>query len=148
MITAESSPARLGIAVGVGVWVSCSPFFGLHLLIALAIAWPLRLNKLAVAIGTQFSLPPLIPFVAIASANVGELILHGRLLPMGLDALRAVPPAVLIRQIGLAWLVGGCVVGALAGAAVGALVAVFATRYRNRAGASSASLAQPGRQSA
>ena len=130
LMSESASPVRLGVAVGVGVLFACTPFFGFQLVLALAAAWLLRLNKVAVAIGTQFSLPPLVPFVVYASANFGEFILHGRKLSFDLHQLRSMPPGEAAKQIGLVWTVGGLAFGLLAGAFIGALVAVTARRVQ------------------
>lgn len=132
LVVSDVSPGQLGAAVGLGVVFGCSPFFGLQFVLALTIAVPLRLNKLAVAIGTQISTPPLTPFIVFAGANLGELMLHRRLLPLTLAEIRAMPARHLAEQFLLAWTVGGLTLGVLLGAVVGACVAVGARMYRNR----------------
>jgi uncharacterized protein (DUF2062 family) len=64
---ADESPERLGVAVGVGVLCGCSPFLGFQTLLAVALAFLLRLNKLAVFIGLQISIAPVTPLVVFAS---------------------------------------------------------------------------------
>jgi uncharacterized protein (DUF2062 family) len=132
LIVSDVRPGRLGAAVALGVLFGCSPFFGFQFVLALLIAVPLRLNKLGVAIGTQVSTPPLTPFIVFAGANLGELILHRRLLPLTLSAIRAMPPKELAGQFLLAWTVGGLALGVLLGAIAGAAVAVGARIYRAR----------------
>ena len=126
----DSSPKRLGVAVGLGVLFACTPFFGLQLILALIVAWPLRLNKLAVAIGTQLSLPPLIPVIGFVSVNIGELILRQRAVSLTLTQIGSTPASAILEQIGLAWTVGGIVVGLLAGSIIGGTVSVVAMRMR------------------
>jgi uncharacterized protein (DUF2062 family) len=132
LIVSDVRPARLGAAVALGVLFGCSPFFGLQFVLALMIAVPLRLNKLAVAIGTQVSTPPFTPFIIFAGANLGELILHHRLLPLTVSAIRAMPPKELAERFLLAWTVGGLTLGVLLGAVIGATVAVGVRIYRAR----------------
>jgi uncharacterized protein (DUF2062 family) len=132
LIVSDVTPGRLGAAVALGVLFGCSPFFGFQFVLALMFAVPLRLNKLAVAIGTQVSTPPLTPFIVFAGANLGELILHHRLLPLTVGAIRALPPKQLAGQFLLAWTVGGLTLGVLLGAIIGAAVAVGARFYRAR----------------
>jgi uncharacterized protein (DUF2062 family) len=134
LIVSDVRPARLGAAVALGVVFGCSPFFGFQFVLALMIAVPLRLNKLAVAIGTQISTPPLTPFVIFAGANLGELILHHRLLPLTMGAIRAMPAKELAAQFLLAWTVGGLTLGVLLGAVIGSVVAVGVRIYRARYG--------------
>jgi uncharacterized protein (DUF2062 family) len=132
LVVSDVRPARLGAAVGLGVVLGCSPFFGFQLAIALLIAVPLRLNKLAVAIGTQVSAPPLIPFIVFTGANLGELILHQRLLPLTMSAIRAMPARQLAEQFLLAWTVGGLTLGVFLGTIIGAAVALGVRVYRSR----------------
>jgi uncharacterized protein (DUF2062 family) len=132
LVASDARPRALGAAVGLGVLFGCSPFFGLQFLLALAIAVPLRLNKLAVAIGTQISTPPLTPLIVFAGANLGELMLHGRLLPLTLSELRAIPAKRLAEQFLLAWTIGGLTLGVLLGVIVGAIVAAGVGWRRRR----------------
>lgn len=129
----NTSPAGLGVATGVGVLFACTPFFGLQLAIALAIAWLLKLNKVAVAIGTQFSIPPMIPFIVFASAWTGEWIVHRRAFSLSLAELRSATIPELAAQIGIAWLVGGTVVGLVSGSIVGTIVFLVARRRAQKA---------------
>ena len=128
LLSENTSPVRLGVAVGVGVLFACTPFYGFQLWLALLVAWPLRLNKVAVAIGTQFSIPPMIPFIVLASAWTGEWLVHGHALSVSREQLRTTPVSELALQIGVAWTVGGVVVGLVAGTVIGAVVATIARR--------------------
>src|SRR5215467_14486260 len=48
----EETPERVATAIGLGVGIGFSPFIGLHLLLALGLAWLLRLNKIDTVLGT------------------------------------------------------------------------------------------------
>lgn len=128
LLSENTSPVRLGVAVGVGVFFACTPFYGFQLWLALGVAWLCRLNKVAVAIGTQFSIPPMIPFIVFASAWIGGWLVHGRPLSISRDHLRSTNVKELAAQIGLAWTVGGLVVGLVCGTIIGAIVAIIAAR--------------------
>jgi uncharacterized protein (DUF2062 family) len=136
LVVSDIRPAQLGAAVGLGVVFGCSPFFGFQFVLALLIAVPLRLNKLAVLLGTQISTPPLTPFIVFAGANLGELMLHQRLLPLTLNAIRAMPAKQLAEQFLLAWTVGGLALGVILGAIATAVVAVGVRFYRSNWAAS------------
>lgn len=116
-----------------GVLFACTPFYGFQLWLALLVAWPLRLNKVAVAIGTQFSVPPMIPFIVLASAWTGEWLVHGRALSISREQLRTSNVKELAAQIGVAWTVGGLVVGLVSGTIIGTAVAIIAARRGRRA---------------
>jgi uncharacterized protein len=48
----EETPERVAAAIGLGVGIGFSPFIGLHLLLALGLAWLFRLNKIDTVLGT------------------------------------------------------------------------------------------------
>ncbi len=122
LLATDARPELFGAAVGLGVLFGCSSFFGFQLLLALAIAVPLRLNKVAVAIGTQISTPPLTPIIVFAGANLGELMLHRRLLPLTLAEIRAMPARQLAERFLWAWTVGGLALGAVLGVIIGGAI--------------------------
>lgn len=55
------------LALGLGVFVGTTPFYGFHTLIIILIALAARLNVILLWIGTHISLPPLIPFLIIGT---------------------------------------------------------------------------------
>lgn len=130
----HASPARLGLAVGVGVLVGCSPLYGLQTGLGLALAFALRLNKLAVVLGTQISIPPLAPLLAFGSIQLGALLHSGAPLTLDRSALawRELPR--LVGRYALLWAIGGAVVGLALGAAAGLLTFAMArARLRRHA---------------
>ncbi len=131
----HASPARLGLAVGLGVVIGCSPFFGLHLPLGLGLALLLRLNKVAVFLGSQISIPPLAPLLGFASVQVGARLLSGAWLHLGAAdfALTRLPG--LVRTFFLSWLLGGLLVGVALGLPVGLLTGLV-IRWRRRCAAS------------
>lgn len=133
LLAEDARPVRLGAAVAVGVLFGCTPFYGFQTLLALAVAWPLRLNKVAVVLGTQVSLPPLIPLVVFGGANLGERILEGRWLPLSLAEIRAAPAAQLAKEFFAAWLLGGVVLGVGLGAIAWVVTTIVARRVQRTA---------------
>lgn len=128
LLSENASPTRLGVAVGVGVLFACTPFYGFQLWLGLGAAWLLRLNKVAVAIGTQFSFPPLIPFIVLGSVWIGELLVHGRAPSLSRAQFQGMGARDLLTQFGVPWVIGGLVVGAVAGTIIGSAVTVIAAR--------------------
>jgi len=53
----NDNPHRIAAAFSLGVFISCSPFIGLHFISAFFLAWVLRLNPVAVILGTLFNNP-------------------------------------------------------------------------------------------
>ncbi len=72
MMRSNRDPAKLSLAIGIGVFVGCTPVYGFHTLIVAAIALSMRLNVVAAFIGSQVSLPPLVPFLVLASIYIGK----------------------------------------------------------------------------
>jgi uncharacterized protein (DUF2062 family) len=75
----EEPPERVAAAIGVGVAIGFSPFVGLHLVMALAIALLFRLNKLDAILGTLAGSVPTWSIVYPIGYRLGRLILgHDR----------------------------------------------------------------------
>lgn len=123
-------PARLGLAVFVGVMIGLSPFYGFHVVAALACAMLFRLNKLTIWLGTNVSFPILSPFFAFISCQLGHLVLKGRFMEIGLVALREMR----MRDLFVYWAVGFPVQGMVLGGLLG--WGVYRVARRRRTGRS------------
>lgn len=126
----HAQPSRLGAAVAFGVWVGCTPFYGLQTVIGLALATVLRLNRVAVLLGMQISIPPLAPFLLFANAQVGALVLRGHWLSVSLETMRAAPSSKLVAELFSDLLVGGAIVGAALALPAGLLTTYLVRRSR------------------
>src|SRR5207248_679493 len=93
----QLSPARFGVAVGMGLFWGLSPFWGLQTICALTLAHLLRLNKLAVAAGVTISAPPFLPFEVLASIQLGQRALYGSWAPVTLAQVRSTPVSEIIK---------------------------------------------------
>lgn len=71
----EGSPDRVAAAFGVGVFIAFFPILGLHTLLALAVAVPLRLNKVAILIGAWLNNPWTIAPMYSAGTLLGCVLL-------------------------------------------------------------------------
>lgn len=101
-------PLQLSLAMGLGVFIGCTPFYGVHFLIAIALALVLRLNVVVMWIGTHISTPLLAPFVVMSEIWVGRHWLH-------------VGPENSAKEDFLQWLAGSGVVGVILGVGIGLL---------------------------
>jgi uncharacterized protein len=72
-------PHRIARGIFAGVFISFTPFFGLHFIGAAAIAWALRGNVLAALLATFFGNPVTTPLIALGSLELGHWILGGQL---------------------------------------------------------------------
>lgn len=71
----SDQPHRVARGIACGMFVGCTPFFGLHLPLAAALAWAFRGNVVAALIGTAVSNPVTIPLLAVLSLDLGRAIL-------------------------------------------------------------------------
>lgn len=132
LLREHASPSRMSFALGLGVLIGCSPFFGLHAFLGFMAAVRLRLNKLAVFAGTNISNPITGPFVVFGSIQVGWLILNGAWLGMSLEEMSSQGAWQVGNSFLASWLVGFPVVGALIGVVVTSVSFMFMTVRRNR----------------
>ena len=118
LLRSHYAPREIGFAVGAGVWIGCTPFFGLHALIAAGIALIFRLNAVYLLLGTQISIPPIAPFLALASLGVGSWI-------TGKHSGSA-------TGFSWNWLLGSLIVGAALGVCLGTFSYLMAKSVQKR----------------
>lgn len=112
MLKLHKNPAQVGLAVGFGVLIGTTPFFGFHTPIAFIFAALFRLNFAFLWLGTQISIPPLAPFLAAFSIEIDKLLFPK-------DS----------GNVFLEWLDGSLVLGALLGSIIGFFSGVGAWAY-------------------
>ncbi len=69
------TPERIALGFACGAFVSFTPLFFFHFVIAGVFAWMLRGNVLAALLGTAVGNPITFPFIATAALNLGWWIL-------------------------------------------------------------------------
>src|SRR4051794_18794422 len=76
LLAIDDPPERTALAFSIGVFIAFSPFLGLHTIMATALAFLFRFNKIAIYTGTFVNNPflTLVPII-IASYAVGAFIL-------------------------------------------------------------------------
>lgn len=80
-------PHRIARGVFAGVFVSFTPFFGLHLIVAAVLARMMRGNVLAALFATLVGNPFTFPFIAVLSIKLGNKILGLAHTPLHADGL-------------------------------------------------------------
>jgi uncharacterized protein (DUF2062 family) len=115
VIRAHRTPVEVGTAIGVGVFLGCTPFFGFHTVLALAASFLFGLNFVYVWLGTQISNPLLAGFLTVGSISVGHYLLHGASHSLG--------------RLSLDWLAGSVVIGSVLGTIAGVVSFGAARRY-------------------
>jgi uncharacterized protein (TIGR03546 family) len=89
ILSLDAHPGHISVGFAVGVFISFTPFFGLHTPMAIAIAFLFRLNKLTCITGAWINTPLTVFPVLVASYNLGRF-------------LRGKPPKELVFK-GLEW---------------------------------------------
>lgn len=72
------TPEKIGRGIWAGVFSSFTPFYGLHFLVALALAKPMRGNMFASIIGTWFGNPLTLLPISAAALHTGYFLLGDR----------------------------------------------------------------------
>jgi len=81
----EDTPHRTALAFGVGVLIAFSPFLGIHMGIALIVAFLCRRNRVAILFGTYLNNPWTLAPIYLAGTSLGCLLLGVSM--DGLDAI-------------------------------------------------------------
>ncbi|KDA53483.1 hypothetical protein EG19_04550 [Thermoanaerobaculum aquaticum] len=146
----HQSPNILAASWACGVAISLSPFLGLHTVLALALAFAFRLNKVDVLLGTLLINPWTLAPYSLVAVSLGKLITGKAMpftthLPHPTDLLdgsfwRAQEAAV--APLLLNWTVGASLCSLVGGTAVYLAVRFLAAR-RRRALPPAASPAEP-----
>ncbi len=71
-----ATPHAVAAGVAAGAFTSFTPFMGLHFILAFVLAWVVRGNLLASALGTFVGNPLTFPVIWAATYNTGQFLLH------------------------------------------------------------------------
>ncbi len=74
ILSLDAHPGHISIGFAVGVFVSFTPFFGIHTPMAIALAFIFRLNKVACITGAWINTPLTVLPVLVASYNLGSFL--------------------------------------------------------------------------
>lgn len=69
------TPHRIALGFSCGVFASFTPFFTLHIVVAVVLAFALRANLIAAALGTLFGNPLTFPLIAASALTTGGWIM-------------------------------------------------------------------------
>lgn len=133
--TEHNQPHKLGLAVGIGLFLGCLPVYGLHLGICIAAAWLFKLNKATVYLAANISNPLLAPLLVATGIAIGDLLRFGEW--RGIDTSMGetfVDTFSLwsgqLPDLFLSCLLGDAVLGAVLGGVFGPLVWLWARRRK------------------
>ncbi len=71
----KGSPHEIALGLACGISISCTPFLGLHALLAISLAWIINGSMAAALIGTLFGNPWTFPFIWYLSYEIGKLFI-------------------------------------------------------------------------
>ena len=137
----DDPPRRLAVALAVGVFISCTPFWGLQTVLAVVVAAVFRFNRAATVLGTWLNVPWLAPFVYGAAIKIGLLVAPGlrEADAASFDLLLRDPGALSwatvwswLRGSSLPLLLGSTIVGLVAAGATYAIALTALSRRRRR----------------
>src|ERR671921_2931042 len=69
--TEGGGPRRDAVALGLGVFIGCSPFYGFHLLLVWVVGRLLRLNRLKMYLAANISNPVVSPMLILSELQAG-----------------------------------------------------------------------------
>jgi len=130
LVRERSSPAQIGVAVFWGVVVGCCPFYGFQNLIAIGSSTLFRLNRLAVVLAAQITMPPLNLVIVFASFQIGHRIRAGEWLDLSFAEVRHLPLGKLAGDLAWDFGFGAFAVGIALGIPIGLLAARYVARSR------------------
>lgn len=74
ILSLDSHPGHIAAGFAVGVFISFTPFFGLHTPLAIALAFIFRLNKVTCITGAWVNTPLTVVPALVASYNIGRFL--------------------------------------------------------------------------
>lgn len=118
----QGSPRRLGVSVGVGLFIGCQPLYGLHLPLCVLVCLPFRLDAVVAYLAANISNPLVAPLLLFIEVEIGSLVLHGVPVAFDLAAARQTGITGFVEQAAVGSLILGSALG-LVGGSVAAFVA-------------------------
>jgi uncharacterized protein (DUF2062 family)/2-polyprenyl-3-methyl-5-hydroxy-6-metoxy-1,4-benzoquinol methylase len=115
--TEHRTAGKVGLGVGLGVFVGCSPFWGVHLPIAVLLATLFRLNRVIVYASAYIGNPLTVGPILFTEIQLGHRILHGGWLPVTLADMETLGVLGIFTNLLIGSLVLGAVLGGLLGVA-------------------------------
>ncbi len=132
LVRERSSPAQIGLAVFWGVVVGCSPFYGFQNLIAIGTSTLFRLNRVAVVLAAQITMPPLNILIVFGSFQLGHRLRSGAWLGLTLAQVRQLPVRDLAGELAYDFGLGAFAVGIALAIPISLVVAKLVARSRRR----------------
>jgi len=107
--------AREAWAIGLGLFIGCSPLIGFHLGLCLVAGWIFGLNRLKLYLAANLVNALVLPAVLFAEVQAGSLLRRGVAYPLSVSAFSSLDPWLFGLDLGLGSVVVGGAVGAIGG---------------------------------
>jgi uncharacterized protein (DUF2062 family)/protein-L-isoaspartate O-methyltransferase len=107
---------REAVAIGLGAFIGCSPWYGFHFLLCWAVGWCLRLNRLKMYLAANISNPLMAPVLVLCELETGAWIRRGQTHLFTIATVKQIDPWQFAGDLILGSVVVGAAVGLLAGA--------------------------------
>jgi uncharacterized protein (DUF2062 family) len=104
-------PARVALAVGLGLFCGIAPIWGYQMIAAATLAHLLRLNKAITLLASNISIPPVMPFILYGGLALGHWLLTGQRLSF---SGQQITRALALQYLGQ-WCIGSVALGAVVG---------------------------------
>jgi uncharacterized protein (DUF2062 family) len=138
----HSSPREVGLSVGVGAFIACTPLVGFHIWLALGFATVFKLNRLWATIGSRLSTTPIFLVTTFTEIQLAHHLRTGGWVAMSLRQALARGP-----ELVLDWALGSVFVGAAVATIAGLVAATLARRWETLNSRALAALPRPSSES-
>lgn len=132
ILSLDSHPGHISAGFAVGVFISFTPFFGLHTPMAIVAAFLLRVNKVTCITGAWVNNPLTVFPVLVASYELGEAILGRPPQQLVLKDLNLDFAIELLNSHGMPLLIGTSLIGFMAALVSYALLYYLIVRFRRK----------------
>ena len=131
------TPSKIALGLACGIFTSFTPFFGLHFVVAAGLAWVLRCNVYASAVGTFFGNPLTFPFIMGISLKLGGWVVgHSAIVDEGFGDFSFLQKFIYLLQniddLVVPYLIGGIVPGLICAAGGYLLLRPLVATYQKR----------------
>ena len=133
LVAEHTEPVPLAWAVAIGIFVGCTPLWGLHLPLCIAIGFLLKLNKVTLYLAANISNPITGPLIVAANIAVGEWLRYGTWRPIEMSADSEIMDKLAlwsgqVSDLFVSCLLGGAIVGGVLGALGGLATWMWAVK--------------------
>lgn len=126
----DESAANIALSVAFGLFMGIAPVWGYQLIIAIAVATFLKLNRFIVVAAANISIPPFIPVIIYLSYLTGGLVLSGKVEAFSYSSAVSFE---FIRQNLIQYIIGSIVFGFVTALTGGILFYIPLKLYRKEA---------------